>query len=136
MAPRGRDRVTELRYRRYGHHLRGDLDGEPRGVDGRKERQRRGVQSAAGLRGGPREELLARGIRQAEQVRLCHRSPSVRRFFDAFKHGVICGGCHVTESDTSLDEFSERLRGIRLEHSAHEFLELGGTWLVALAHVL
>jgi hypothetical protein len=30
----GRERVTQLRYRCHGHHLRGDLDGEPRGVDG------------------------------------------------------------------------------------------------------
>jgi hypothetical protein len=30
----GRDRVTKLRYRGHGHHLRGNLDGEPRGVDG------------------------------------------------------------------------------------------------------
>jgi hypothetical protein len=80
--------------------------------------------------------LLALVIRQAEQVRFGHRSPSVRRFFDAVEHGVISGGCHVTESDTSLHELSERLGGVRLEHSAHQPLELGGTWLVALAHVV
>jgi hypothetical protein len=33
-ANSGGDRVAELRYRRHGHHLRGDLDREPRGVDG------------------------------------------------------------------------------------------------------
>jgi hypothetical protein len=94
------------------------------------------VQSAASLRGGPPQELLPHVVRQAEQVRFRHRSPSVERFFDAIKHGVLCGGCHVAESDTSLHELSERLRGIRLKHSAHQLLELGGTWLVALAHVL
>jgi hypothetical protein len=28
------DRVTKLGYSRHGHHLRGDVDGEPPGADG------------------------------------------------------------------------------------------------------
>jgi hypothetical protein len=132
----GRDRVTKLGYRRHGHHLRGDLDWEPGGVDGCQERQCGGVQSAAGLRGGALHELVALVIRQAEQVRLGHRGPSVRRFFDAVQHGVVGGGRHVPESDMSLDELSEGLGGVRLEHSGHQLLELGGTWRVAVAHVL
>jgi hypothetical protein len=35
-----------------------------------------------------------------------------------------------------LHESSERLGGPRLKHAAHQLLELRGTWLVALAHVL
>jgi hypothetical protein len=132
----GRDRVTELRYRRHSHHFRGDLNGQPRRVDGYEQRHGRGVQSAASLRGGPLHELLALVIRQAEQVRFGHRSPTVWRFFDAIEHGVICGGRHVSQSDASLHELSERVGGVRLEHSAHQLREFGRAWLVALAHVL
>jgi hypothetical protein len=94
------------------------------------------VQSETSVRGGPLHELLALVIRQAEQVRFGHRSPTVWRFFDAIEHGVICGGGHVIQSDAPLHELSERVGGVRLEHSAHQLREFGRTWLVALAHVL
>src|ERR671923_1492106 len=92
------------------------------------------MQSPARLSVGAHEELLALLVRQAAEVRLRHRGSSVGRFLDATEPGFIRVRSHVAERDLPHHELPERLGGMRIEHPAHECLELGRTWLVALTH--
>jgi hypothetical protein len=74
------------------------------------------MQAAAGLHGGPLEQLVAHRVRQAAQVGLGHRGTAVRRLLDALEHGLVRVGRHVAEGHSPHDELPERLGGVRVEH--------------------
>ena len=103
----GSESVAELGYRRHGHHLRGDVDREPPRANGCKEDRCRRVESAAGLIAGALDEILALVVRQAEQVRLRHRGPSVGRFLDAVEQCLVRARRHVVQGGLSDDEVAE-----------------------------
>jgi hypothetical protein len=65
---------------------------------------------------------------------LRHRGAAVRRLLDAFEHGLVGVRREIPEGDLPQHEVPELLIGIRREHPPHQLLELGGAWLVGVAH--